>query len=270
MKIGIISLGLIGGSLFKVLCKTNNEIYAVTRNEKTIKKALTICNNVSNDLKTLSDCEVIFVASPINKTVEILDKLENIVSKDTIVSDCASVKEFVMKKKRPYKFIGSHPMAGTEFNGYDASFEDLFNGAKWILTPSDNIEEKDIKKIEKIIKYTKAQIIITTAKEHDLAAAQISHMPLLLSQALMYSIKGNKLAHIMAASGFRDMTRLSASNLEMASDMAEYNRKNIEKSLNKLYKSINFLQKTKVKKIFADIKNTRSNMYSDEGKNIFK
>ena len=267
MKIGIVSLGLIGGSLFKKLCETEHEIYAVTRNEETIKKAKKYCKNVSSDYQTLRACQIVFVATPINKTLEILDILEPIVSNDCIVLDCSSVKEFVMKKNRPYKFIGSHPMAGTENSGFDASFKELFEGAKWVLTPDNATLEKDIETTEEIIELTGAEVIIADAKEHDEAVAIISHMPLLLAQSLFDSAKDNKLALKLASSGFRDMTRLAMSNLEMAKDMREYNAENIDTALNKLYSSINFLKNTKDLKIYADIKSTRKSMYSDEGKN---
>ena len=268
MKIGIVSLGLIGGSLFKCLSETEHEIYAVTRNKETIEKAKKYSPFVSDDFALLKNCEVIFVASPINKTLEILDNLENIVDSNAIVLDCASVKEFVMKKSRPYKFIGSHPMAGTENNGFDASFKELFNGAKWVLTPSENIDKKDIEKVFEIISLTKAQTIITNAKEHDMAVALISHMPMLVSQALFQNARDNKLALKLASSGFRDMTRLAMSNPVMANDMLEYNAENINKSLEMLHNSINFLKNTKYFEKCADIKNERKNMYSEEGKNI--
>ena len=267
MKIGIVSLGLIGGSLFKRLSKTEHEIYAVTRNEETIKKAKKYSPNVSNDYKMLEACQIVFVATPINKTLEVLDILENIVSNDCIVLDCASVKEFVMKKERPYKFVPSHPMAGTENSGFDSSFAELFEGAKWVLTPEDDACEEDIELVEDIIALTGADAILSDAKEHDEAVALISHMPLLLAQSLFNSAKDNKLALKLASSGFRDMTRLAMSNLEMAKDMREYNQKNIDTALNKLYSSIDFLKNTKDLEIFTDIKNTRKSMYSIEGKN---
>ena len=268
MKIGIISLGLIGGSLLKALSKTDNTIYTVTRNKDTIEKVKKYTQFSSDKIETLKDCEIIFVASPINKTLDILDKLENIVSKNCIVLDCASVKEFIMEKKRPYKFIGSHPMAGTEFNGFDASFKELFYGAKWVLTPSETVNDSDIKLVENIISATGADIIITSAKEHDEAVALISHMPLIVSQALFYSTKNNTLALKLASSGFRDMTRLAMSNLEMAQDMKLYNSSNINTAIEKLLSSINLLTKTKDFEILSDIKNIRSKMYSSEGKNI--
>lgn len=267
MKIGIVSLGLIGGSILKKLSETDNELYAVTRNVQTIKSAKKYTKNVSDDINILSKCEMVFVASPINKTLEVLDSLEGVVSKNCIVLDCASVKEFVMKKQRPYKFIGSHPMAGTEFSGFSASFKELFEGAKWVLTP-ENIADEDVETAEEIIELLGAEPVIADAKKHDEAVALISHMPLLIAQAIFNTAKDNKLALKLASGGFRDMTRLATSNLEMAKDMREFNGKNIDKALDGLASSINFLKNTKDFKSFDDIKNIRSGMYSSEGKNI--
>ena len=268
MKIGIISLGLIGGSLFKCLTESEHEIYAVTRNKETIEKAKKYSKNISDDYNILKECHIIFVASPINKTVEILDKLENIVHSDTIVLDCASVKEFITKKKRPYKFIGSHPMAGTEFNGFDASFKELFRDAKWVLTPQENIDEKDMSVAKDIIKLTGAQTIIATAKEHDFAVALISHMPMLIAQALFKTASNNELALKLASSGFRDMTRLAMSNPIMANDMLNFNSENIIEAVQMLNSSIDNLKNSKYFETCTDIKQTREKMYSKEGKNI--
>ena len=269
MNIGIVSLGLIGGSLLKKLAQTEEKIFAYTRNQKTIEEAITYTPYVSSDMSILKDCDIVFVASPINKTLEVLDLLENIVSKDCIVLDCASVKEFVMKKERPYKFIGSHPMAGTEFSGFEHSFAELFEGAKWVLTPSLNTPKSDIDVVEQIILKTGAQVVIADAKEHDRAVALISHMPLILSQALFNCVKDNELALKLASSGFRDMTRLATSNLEMACDMKDFNNQNIAESIEKFSVSLDEIFKTKDIQKLSDIKNRRKSMYSTEGKNIF-
>ncbi len=269
MKIGIISLGLIGGSLLKdLVLQQEHELYAVTRNRKTLDEIKPIVSDCSDDINILSACEIVFIASPINKTLEIMDELESVVNKDCIVLDCASIKGFVIRKKRPYKFIGSHPMAGTENNGFAASFEGLFKGAKWVLTPSENISESDFKKVAGVISATGAKILITTPDEHDMAVALISHMPMLISQSLFKTAQNNNLAMKLAASGFRDMTRLAMSNPVMADDMLKYNGENIRKSLEMLQKSVNYLINTKYFEEITDIKNTRSKMYSDEGKNL--
>lgn len=268
MKIGIISLGLIGGSLFKCLTQTQNEIYAVTRNNATIQEAISLSPHVSDDMNILKDCDIIFVASPINKTLEILDQLNNIVKNDCIVLDCASVKQFVMLKEYNYTFIGSHPMAGTENNGYNSSFKELFEGAKWVLTPKENTPQEKIEKVKALIEQTGATVIIADAKEHDEAVALISHMPLLLSQALFNTVKNKPLAMKLASSGFRDMTRLTMSNLEMAKDMREYNSENINNSLTQLNKSLDELKNSQNAQFFKDLKELREKMYSADGKNI--
>ena len=208
MKIGIISLGLIGASLLKSLASKGFELICVTRNTESIKKAKEYKAQASNNIDTLKNCEVIFVCSPISITLKVLDELEKIVNKDCIVLDVASVKEFVMQKKRPYKFIGSHPMAGTEKNGFDAGF---------------NVTKDDIEKAKSVINCTGATIIETDPKEHDYAVALISHAPMYISQAIFETIKDNNLAKKLASSGFRDMTRLAMSNTQMAEDMLNYN-----------------------------------------------
>lgn len=269
MKIGIISLGLIGGSLFKVFINKGFDVCAVTRNKDTIAAAKKYTKNVSNDLNSLKNCNIVFVCSPMNKTPEILDALEIILNNNTIVTDVCSLKSFVMKKKRPYIFIGSHPMAGTENSGFEHSFKELFVGAKWVITPPDGIEKNKLQLLTKIIEETGANTLIANAEEHDKAVAMISHMPLILSQALVQATQSNKLALKLASSGFRDMTRLALSNTEMANDMYQLNNENIKESFENLKNNINNLMNSEYETSANDIKNIRKNLYNNEGKNIY-
>ena len=124
MKIGIISLGLIGGSLFKALVNRGYEVAAATRNKNAIEEAKKYSPYISDKIEDLKDCNVIFVCSPMSATLDVLDRLEGILPEETIVADVCSLKEFVMNKKRPYTFIGTHPMAGTEHSGFDSSFKE--------------------------------------------------------------------------------------------------------------------------------------------------
>ena len=247
MKIGIIGLGLIGGSLFKSL---NDAVSASQQGDKIYK---------SYDV--LIDCDLIFVCSPMNKTLEVLDKLENILPATAVVTDVCSLKSFVCKKKRAYCFIPSHPMAGTEHKGYENSFAGLFKGAKWVITPCFGKEGVEL--LEEIIRYLGAKPVYTTPEQHDEAAALISHMPMLISQALMLTAKDNPLALEIASSGFRDMTRLALSNEEMACDMVYINHKNIENALLKLYKSAGTLTSGDYPKIISEIKSIRAKMFQN-------
>lgn len=267
-KIGIVSLGLIGGSLLKALCNRDYELHAVTRNKKTIQSAKDYCTVISDNLLTLKQCDIIFVCSPMNKTVEILDKLETIVSKDAIVCDVCSLKQFVMKKQRPYNFVGSHPMAGTEHNGFEYSFDTLFDGAKWVLTPAENVSSEIVNIVADLIRSLGAVPLVMSPNEHDKSAALISHMPMVISQALVASIMNNNNAQKIASSGFRDTTRLALSNLEMASDMIELNNENIRHALNLLITTAQDLLDSNYNEKIKKIRNFREKMYNSEGKNI--
>ena len=257
MKIGVVGLGLIGGSIFKKLIQLNYEVIGISNSQNGKEP------NITNDITALKDCEVIFVATPINKTITKLKEIEQCVNADTIVTDCCSLKEFLTREKYNFKFIPSHPMAGTEFQGYENSFAEMFEGAKWVLTP---IEDTETKKLEDLIIELGATPIKTTPTEHDKAVALISHMPMVISQALMETIKDNDLAQKLASSGFRDMTRLALSNTEMAEDMVNYNHQNIEQSILKMYSILGDLIKNYPKKII-DIKQRREKMYKN-GKNL--
>lgn len=267
LKIGIVGLGLIGGSIFKALFSKGFDVCAVSKSPATIDRAKEFSPNVFGNLSSLSACNLVFVCTPMNKTPEILDELENIVSADAIVMDVCSLKRFLQYKKRPYKFIPSHPMAGSELSGFDNSFETLFENAKWVLTPLEGIAESDIKIISEIIGQLGAKIILSTPQDHDEAVALISHMPMLVAQALFKTASGNELAMKLASSGFRDMTRLALSNTEMAQDMINLNSDSIQSAVLKLYSSIGELLGENYKSEIENIKKCRQEMYSD-GKNI--
>lgn len=147
--------------------------------------------------------------------------------------------DYVNANSEPINFIGGHPMAGTEHKGLDASFETLFNGAKWVLTPSKWCSDTQI--LEKIITELGAVTVIADPAEHDRAVALISHMPLLLSQALLEFVQNHsdsKLALELAASGFKSMTRLAHTNPELAKDMLSGNKKNVLIAINEFIEEL--------------------------------
>lgn len=252
MKIGVIGLGLIGGSIFKAL-SDKHELIGVSSSVKG--------ENISRDYNTLKACDLVFVCTPMCVTLEILEKLETILTADTIVTDVCSLKSFVSEKKYSYKFIPSHPMAGTENNGWEHSFAELFEGAKWVITPIENTNIEAQAILENIIKSMGAKIVYTTPEKHDEAVALVSHMPLVLAQALCENIKDNELARALVASGFRDTTRLALSNTQMANDMVELNQKNILKSLDNLNKCLDNLLKDDYLEKANKIKEFRKDLY---------
>ncbi len=255
MKIGVIGLGLIGGSIFKALSEFH-EVVGISNSQKNSQE------NITDNLNALKDCEIVFVATHMNKTIKILDELNEILDEDTIVADVCSLKEFVCQKEYKYNFIPTHPMAGTEKTGFENSFKELFQGAKWVICKKQCPEN-----LKKVIEQTGAEIIFASPKEHDEAVALISHMPMVISQALFKSVQNNPLALHLASSGFRDMTRLALSSDEMANDMVNMNYQNIQNSILKLYASVGDLIKNDYKHEICEIKQQRLKMYKD-GKNI--
>lgn len=258
-KIAVIGLGLIGGSIFKDLLTLGYDCIGISQSQQGIE-------HVYSDYSYLKDRELIFVCKEMNKTLQTLKDIEKYIEPNTIVTDVCSLKEFVCNKETyNYNFIPSHPMAGTEFSGWDSAIEGLFKGAKWVITPTNNKYKPT--RLEDIIKELGAEIVYTTPQKHDEAVALISHMPMVLAQALFDTIKDNELALKLASSGFRDMTRLALSSVDMANDMVTLNSKNIETAILKLYSSIDSLTKDNYKEKISSIKDQRTKMYKD-GKNI--
>ena len=140
MKIGIVGLGLIGGSLGLKLQRLNHTIYGIANNEFNEKKAKDkkLANFVSCDLSLLKKCELIILALPIKDLISPSQQLVSSIPQETILTDVGSVKEPIVNKWENLHplFIGSHPMAGTEKKGVDSGFEGLFKNAKWIITPT--------------------------------------------------------------------------------------------------------------------------------------
>ncbi len=254
MKIGVVGLGLIGGSIYK---KGKNisewEMVGVSRSK---------IDGVDNDYTRLSGCDLVFVCTPMNKTLEILDKLNSYLDEKSIVTDVCSLKEFVSHKSYNFKFIPSHPMAGTEFSGWENSFESLFEGATWAVTLKDDTSKEDFDKLKSVISKLGAKTVVTTPKEHDRAVALISHAPMIVAQALCKNIEDNKLAQELASSGFRDTTRLALSNVEMADDMVQMNGENIKDVIKLLDKNLDEILESDYKKTAQCIKDFRQELYN--------
>lgn len=263
LKIGVAGLGLIGGSILKALYETGDyELVGISKSSH--KKAAEFCTYSSPVLEDLAACNVVFVCSRMSETLDVLDKLEDIVRPDTIVTDVSSLKRFVNNKKRPYNFIGGHPMAGTEFSGFENSFAELFSGTKWILNKNNEI-------LEDLIKKMGAKPIIMEENTHDARACLISHLPMLLSCTLLNTaIKEDDEALKIASSGFRDTTRLALTDISLALDMLELNKDNFNDLVDKFIENLKELKnmpKTEFINTLNSIQKIRKSMYDDSGKN---
>ncbi len=240
MQITIIGLGLIGGSLALSL-KRNRENFIIGYDvdESNIKKAveLKVIDRGSTKLEeAVKDSDFIAICTPVGNIIPILKQLDKFSLKsDVIVFDTGSVKKPIMEwvikeKKGNYQFIGAHPMAGSHKSGVSAASEILFENAYFILTPIINSDVL-VKEVEKLLVVTNANIIYMDWEEHDKVVGAISHLPhivaaMLVNQVAEYN-KENILYNNLMAGGFKDITRIAASNPVMWRDIVKYNKGNI-------------------------------------------
>ena len=268
MKIGIVGLGLIGGSLGLKLQSLNHTIYGIANNELNEKKAKEkkLANFVSCDLSLLKKCELIILALPIKDLIIPSQRLAASIPQEAIVTDVGSVKEPIVntwENLHPL-FIGSHPMAGTEKKGGDSGFESLFKHAKWIITPTQNSDLNAVKKISEIIQSMDCEICQTSPKEHDEAVSLISHLPIFLASALIETVntKHNQslldLTQKLAASGFADTSRVGGGNEQLGLDLATYNQINVLNAIKKFKNKLNKLESLIEEKNWESLSNKLS------------
>ena len=252
MKIGIVGLGLIGGSIGLKLQSLKHIIYGVTNNEINEKKAKerNLANVISCDLEILKDCSLIFLALPIKDLIKPSNELIQAIPRDAIVTDVGSIKKPIIntwEKIHPL-FIGSHPMAGTEQKGVDSGFEDLLKNAKWIITPTLNSNLNAFNTLSKLITSMECEICKASPTEHDEAVSLISHLPIFLASALIetaHKEKDNsllKLTQKLAASGFNDTTRVGGGNPQLGLDLAINNQTNILNAIKEFKNKISELE----------------------------
>ncbi|KGF96029.1 Arogenate dehydrogenase [Prochlorococcus marinus str. MIT 9201] len=252
MKIGIVGLGLIGGSLGLKLQSLNHTIYGIANNELNEKKARDkkLANFVSCDLSLLKKCELIILALPIKDLITPSQQLVASIPLGTILTDVGSVKEPIVKTWENLHplFIGSHPMAGTDKKGVDSGFEGLFKNAKWIITPTQNSDLNALRTIYELIKSMDCEICHSSPQEHDEAVSLISHLPIFLASALIETAhtKNNQslldLTQKLAATGFADTTRVGGGNEQLGLDLAINNQINILNSINNFKNKLNIME----------------------------
>ncbi len=248
MRVAIIGLGLIGGSLGLALKKAEAshpeppakklEITGYVRRPEAASLAMSL--GVVDRVETSLDAAVkgagmVVIATPVLTIKEIMSRIADSLSPGCIVTDAASTKAQVMKwaselLPRTVDFIGGHPMAGREAYGMKAAQADLFQGCVYCLTPPDRVSPSAVDKLVDMVKRIGATPFFIGAEEHDKLTAGISHLPLIISAALVSSTAREPSwdrMSLLAASGYRDLTRLASGNPEVNAHICQTNREAI-------------------------------------------
>ena len=227
MNIGIVGMGLIGGSLARTLkINTKHTVFACDRDPSALEKAADInaMDGVLDD-SNIGDCQVILVALYPQNVVDWLEANGAKIMPGTLVVDCAGVKRPVCDGVRPiarrygWRFLGGHPMAGKEKSGFDNTSAELFLGASMILTPEYDTDESAIRDASELfMSMGFGGIRISTPDEHDHMIAYTSQLAHVLSSAYVKS--PSALRHQgFSAGSFRDMTRVATMNVNMWTEL---------------------------------------------------
>lgn len=243
-KITIIGLGLIGGSLARAFNERLgiSNITAVTRNMDSVHQAVkdgSIARGFTELNEYVWDSDIIFICTPVKRAIEYIDSLAKKVKKDCIITDVGSTKaeiiEYINTIPDPPLFIGGHPMAGTEQTGYTAGFTHLFENAYYILSPSKTTTETSLKLLTGMVKGIGAIPVTLDAHQHDMITGCISHVPHIIASALVNMVKEadtpDAKMQMLAAGGFKDITRIASSSPEMWENILLSNRHQIGKIL---------------------------------------
>ena len=260
--IGLVGLGLIGGSLGLDLQAAGLEVMALVHRESTAERARQrgLASHVAVDSAVLSDCGLVVLALPLDRLLDPDPQLLRGLPTSAVITDVGSVKGPVLRRWRTLlhqagrahqvdRFVAGHPMAGTAHAGVEAGERGLFRGRPWVVTPDSRTDPQALAVVRSLADTVEARWLTCGASDHDRAVAWISHLPVLVGAALLQSadrgsaaVGVSDLARALASSGFADTTRVGGGNPELGTLMARCNREALLASLEGYREAIGALQ----------------------------
>jgi prephenate dehydrogenase len=243
-NITIIGVGLIGSSFALSIRKQGfkGRITGVGRREDNLVRAKEL--GIIDDYSTahaegVKDADLIVLASSVGQFEQIVINIKDYIKAGAIVTDVGSVKARIVEKIEPLmpegvSFVGGHPIAGKECSGINAASADLFTNARCIITPGSNTKKDALDKVVELWNRIGTKTVLMSPEEHDTIFAAVSHLPHVISYALVNSILDVD-ANILhySGKGMKDMTRIALSPAELWRDICAYNRDDILKTLKK-------------------------------------
>lgn len=234
MHIGIVGLGLIGGSLGLDWRQAGHRITGVSRQAETIAiaQARGVIDQGGTAFSLLADCDVVVLCVPLDRLVPIAAAVCPHLRAEAILTDVGSVKAPFVQAITPLwpGFIGGHPMAGTAEQGIHAAQPHLFRQRPYVLTPTSQTNPHQLQQVQALVHELEAHVLLCDPQAHDQAVAWISHLPLWVSAVLLGATRREMnvqiitLAQQLASSGWRDTTRIGGGNPELGAGLAQYNR----------------------------------------------
>ena len=245
-KIAIVGLGLMGGSLALALQGKCAALYGIDSNHATLKLALDkrIVDEADSDLARLSalpQVDLVILATPVLTIIDFIQKLPSLIQKSCIILDLGSTKKDIVQAMSalPQYFdpIGGHPVCGKEKLGLENADARLFQNAPFIITPLERTTRRARKAAEQVVSVIGAHLIEMDAEEHDLALAFTSHLPFLISSALVLSTPVEY--SLLIGTGFRSTSRLAGTPSHMMMGILKSNRDHILNGIQAFRTSLN-------------------------------
>lgn len=277
-KLCVIGVGLIGGSLARALKKAEvvGEVVGAGRDVAHLEKAksLGVIDHFETDITTaVKGCDMVVVAVPLGAMQSVFEKIAPVITNDMVITDVGSAKGSVIKaaeiafKEIPKTFIPGHPIAGTEKSGVEASFPELYENRRIIITPLETSSVNAISKVRSMWQACGADVVETTIEHHDEVLAATSHLPHMLAFSLVDTLaKMDSKNEIFdfAAGGFRDFTRIASSDPDMWRDICLSNGDALVEMISKFSDDLQLLSKaienndsTYLKETFSRAKKAR-------------
>ena len=233
-RAAIIGTGLIGGSIGLALRHEGWHVTGIDADPDSSERA--IARGAIDTVGSDADAEITFVAVPAGAVPAAVR--EALRSTRGVVTDVASVKSSIVAEVGDPRFVGGHPMAGSEQLGVDGASVDLFQGAVWVLTPSEATDGDAFALVRRVVRSLGADVVALPADRHDALVATVSHVPHLTAAALM-GIAGERAEEHaavlrLAAGGFRDMTRIASGTPTIWPDICRSNRTAIVEGIDRL------------------------------------
>jgi arogenate dehydrogenase (NADP+) len=243
--VGVVGLGLIGGSLALDLQRLGLEVRALVHRPATAERAMErgLARQVSTDPAILAGCALVVLALPLDRLLDPDPALIAALPPAAVITDVGSVKQPVLLRWQPIhpRFVAAHPMAGTAEAGVEAGQPRLFQGRPWVATPTDDTDPEALAAVKALALAVGARWLQCTAPDHDRAVALISHLPVLVSAALLSTADRQsaaaagesfpELVRLLASSGFADTTRVGGGNPVLGTLMARCNREAVTAAL---------------------------------------
>lgn len=239
MKIGVVGLGLIGGSLAKGFQTLRDvSVIGYDNDESTLLRAR--LEGALSDILTkenIGQCDYIFISLYPKAAVKFIKDNAKYFGKNSVVVDCCGIKEsvcregFNLSKENGFSFIGGHPMAGTQFSGFKHSRASMFDKASMILVPHKGEKIEVLENLKALlVKIGFKSVTITTAKEHDRIIAYTSQLAHVVSNAYVKSPNA-KVHKGFSAGSYRDLTRVAKLNPKMWTELFLENGENLSKEI---------------------------------------